>query len=674
MSVRCTQCGASTTWDDDVGSAVCTSCGSLVDPSQSVLTSSLYGHQNDTSEPSLWDSSASTTLKSFRVGNNWDLAGQGKESRDRKNAVSTLAMLLTNPQLFGFQSHPLSLRSPCPTITYAMVEFIKSLAVSFNAPGLSPRAINLFNQVKAASNFRWGQKSRSVAAACLSIALRESNRPDSLRDIASVLNVPPTSVIREFTYISSTLNLTSSLIDPSVHISTLQAHITSVLKEQHREPRLPDILVKSLRTLCLRSVANTATSLSEVLARVSPDHDVLRLPVAPTACGIFLLALEAENRAVMNPLGDLAQCLGTRCHVSKAVVMARYKTIQDEVASWVEKVPWLDKYDSKKGRAKVPKRLVVARGLKDVIQFQEDIWQQQPMPSLELELTEDERKEDQCQSSQSLELASHPPKRRKLNHAVAQATQFLLNPLGTPVTISSNQKNLPSTASSYLPLATYILTNPSTSVTYKPPTRLQLLALDRGGVQENQIPDDELFAEGEFESLLRGADEVQMLRNLFGWKEGEDQSEADKTLATKRKRKTKSEEDALAEDDDIIRGTALSPRKKSRLNMEALAQFMDGHNDDDLFQVGGLDSSLMGLEEVIHSSDVDINDAPYDNFSMDDNVSITVQTPPPTRRRRSNMMRNTEEVDADEEVVIDGWRPPTPDHRAAYSRYEEEYD
>ena len=87
MPESCSQCGASTAWDDDVGSAVCTSCGSLTDPSQSVLISAQYGNQNDTSERSLWDPSASTTLKSLRAGNNWDLAGQGKESRDRKNAV-----------------------------------------------------------------------------------------------------------------------------------------------------------------------------------------------------------------------------------------------------------------------------------------------------------------------------------------------------------------------------------------------------------------------------------------------------------------------------------------------------------------------------------------------------------------------------------------------------------
>jgi hypothetical protein len=102
MPVGCSQCGAATVWDDAVGSDVCTVCGSLADPSQSVLTSSQFGNQNDTAEPSLWDSSASTTLKSLRARNNWNLAGQGKESRDRRNAVRRL----------GNPSHRI-LRNPC---------------------------------------------------------------------------------------------------------------------------------------------------------------------------------------------------------------------------------------------------------------------------------------------------------------------------------------------------------------------------------------------------------------------------------------------------------------------------------------------------------------------------------------------------------------------------------
>jgi transcription factor IIIB subunit 2 len=86
MNVRCVECGGSTAWDDEAGSAICTTCGTLTDPSQSILTSHLDLPHN-TNFDGLWDPAAPTTLKSFRTGCNWDLPGQGNDAKDRKNNV-----------------------------------------------------------------------------------------------------------------------------------------------------------------------------------------------------------------------------------------------------------------------------------------------------------------------------------------------------------------------------------------------------------------------------------------------------------------------------------------------------------------------------------------------------------------------------------------------------------
>ena len=551
-----------------------------------------------------------------------------------------------------------------------MAEFIKSLAVSFGATGLSPRAIALFNQTRSATNLRWGKKSRTVAAACLAIALRESNRPDCLRDLGSLLKVPPTLISREFMSVTSALKLSLSPVDPTIHISTLQTHLAFTLTE--RASDLPVTLLAALRTLCLRSATNTAISLSQVLMRLSPDHDVLRLPVPPTACGMFILALESENRAALNPLADLAECLGSRCHVAKSVVMARYKIIQDEIALWVQGIPWLDKYESKKGRAKVSKRLVVARGLKDVIQFQEEIWQQKMMPTPELELSDDGDEQSPCLSP------SRPRKRPKLNHALSEATRFLLDPLGTSVSSTvpapPNETRLSSEKpSSQLLLVAYILANPA-SLTGRPPTRLQLLALDRGGVNEDQIPDEELFADGEFEKILRTEEEVEALRETFGWKEDDDIDETI-TLSNKGIGKTRVKRAAPSTEDEILQGSAFSPRKKSRLNMEALARFLGGDGNV-IVEDDTIDSSLMGLEEVVNQSDEEEARFGYDgqiDIDEDDDPRIVVESSlSPPRKRPSNARRGQE--DADLEVIIENWRPPTPEHAVSDSRYEEEYD
>ncbi|KAF5330721.1 hypothetical protein D9619_005579 [Psilocybe cf. subviscida] len=651
MSLPCIHCGSPTLWDDSISSAVCTECGSLADPSQSVLTSSSFVNMNDTSEPSLWDSAAPITLKGFRGGNNWDLVGQGKDARDRKNM-------------------------------FAMAEFIKSLAVSFNATGLSPRAITLFNQVKAACNLRWGQKARSVAGACLAIAFRESNRPDSLRDIATLLVVPPKSVSREFTYITTTLKLNLTLVDPSVHISTIQNYLAMSLKTS-RNGDIPASTLKALDGLCLRSAAKIAISLCDLLTRLCPEHEIVRLPVAPTACGIFLLALEAEKRTAINPLGDLAQALASSCHSTKSVVMARYKTLQDELAVWIERVPWLDKYETKGGRAVVAKRVVVARGLKEVIQFQDDLWRQHLRPSLHIQFDDVEQDTEwqQTEENSGMDSGHRLSKRQKLDHSLASASNFLLNPLGSPASSASSHQTTVRRNSSNLPLAAYILTNSSSSWTNRPPTRLQILARERGGGSETEIPDEDLFAEGEFEKMWRSPEEVELLKKTFGWDSIDDTTnEASKASADVPIRKARRTQ-VNSSDTTINENPA--PQKRSRLNMDALAQLLaddsgmeEGHLSDEESTVTNM---LIGMGQLIdesNSNDEHSEDEYANDYNDDLNPSIIMEGHTSASVPRRSRKRFASELDDDDaECAIDNWRAPTPDYMGDDDcRYEQEYD
>lgn len=559
-----------------------------------------------------------------------------------------------------------------------MTEFIKSLALSLNIPGLAPRTITLFSQVKAASNLRWGDKSRSVAGACLSIALRQSNRPDFLRDIASVLKIPTVALTREFNSVTSLLQLTLSSVDPSVHIPTLISHLTSALREHQHEFGLPTSLMKALLPLCLRSVANTAVSLSQLFARLNPEHDIFCLPTPPTACGIFMLALEAENRAILNPLSDLAQCLGARCHVAKGVVMARYKTIQDEIALWIEKIPWLDKYESKGGRAKVAKRLIVARGLRDVISFQEEIWQKTVRPSLTLDLGDNGNKGEEDISG-SLDI-SRPRKRQKVSHDLVRATNFLLNPLRhtTPVskvtTFTGNVSGASPT--NELSLAAYILA--TSTFVCRPPTRLQLLALNRGGANEEQIPNEDLFAEGELEKMLRSEGEVQLLRERYGWKQGEDTKldEAD-ALCKRSKNPREKHSKAVSEGMEVDKfGKAVQiPRKKTRLNMEAMALFLAGKTDEE----GGLEEDTIddiGATVMMSLADLDGSSEDEDEEIIDLGSFYNHENGRNLDEGYSSRLEPIQFMgeDADKEIVLEYWRSSTPTRGGTDSRYEEEYD
>ena len=86
MSGRCEECGACTIWDPDVGSAICVECGTLADPTQSVLSSHLDVVDTSGREFAPWSNVPGGNT--IRGRNGWALGGQDKESRDRRNTVS----------------------------------------------------------------------------------------------------------------------------------------------------------------------------------------------------------------------------------------------------------------------------------------------------------------------------------------------------------------------------------------------------------------------------------------------------------------------------------------------------------------------------------------------------------------------------------------------------------
>lgn len=85
----CPECGGTSVWDDDVCSSICTTCGTLSDAAQFVLSSHTELHESSLRQfqPPSWLSSSSAPLKDIHK-QGWNLAGQHKEARDRRNTVS----------------------------------------------------------------------------------------------------------------------------------------------------------------------------------------------------------------------------------------------------------------------------------------------------------------------------------------------------------------------------------------------------------------------------------------------------------------------------------------------------------------------------------------------------------------------------------------------------------
>ncbi len=527
------------------------------------------------------------------------------------------------------------------------LDFIESLARSLNATGLSPRAMTLFRQAKEAIQFRWGRKAKLIAGTCLAVALRQSDRPDCLRDIAYLVEEPFPAVSQAFISVTNALGLTLSRIDSGAYIPILQQHISSLV--QGSSGSLPPALSLELSSVSLNAVGNTASSLSDLLARIGTSS-VTQYPTPPVACAIFIISLESELRGTLKQLGPLSGILGTRLNVGKGAVMACYKAMQDALASLVNNVPWLDNYETNKGRAKVARRSIVARATKDIISFYDDSWKEAKRPRLDIIDEDDHQYQQRDMAADSAdEECSVPRKKRKLQQKGHQAIQFLLDPLtgslpksvhsGPPGNTGVHKSTPPETKH---PLLTYFL---SANATSAKPSRLQLLAAERGG--PDGISDDELFVDGELENLMRSEEEIKVIAAVYGWgKEGEvsdSETQVQQNADMGDRRKFTSQNDSRGGE------------KRSRINLEALARFLnDGDSQDDEPLAG-----LLGPEF----------DDPVDGFEPQ-MEELENQTPEPSDDQLSLACPTT----SSEEIVIEDWRPPSPGNCISNERYDEVYD
>ena len=426
-----------------------------------------------------------------------------------------------------------------------MQDFIKTISCKLANPGLTPRAVAIFTQAMNTGQYHWGREAKLTAAASVAIALRELHKPDSIRDISFLIDDSLKSIERAFMRVVNLLNLEIPRLDPALHLISLQSHLHTLINPPEGPSPLPPTLLKVLKPLSLPTVIQTATSLAILSHRLTSSLSTSPMP--PTLCAFLMLALEAEIRTSLPHLGELAQLLGTRFGFAKGIVMSRYKTVYDLVEEWVREVPWLDQFSiDEKGRSKLSKRIIVARGVKDVLQFQEEIWRRkveaQGKLDVEIDLDDDDcRRDDETFSSATESSSSRSkrgphevgmPDRRKRHKSEHQgldeASRFLINPLHSSLpkfddshspsndATAATQKT-PSSQTPHLSLVSYLLTSSPTSLSlsYKP-TRLQLLTAERPGGVES-IDDSELFGDGELEGFLRSDGEVAGLKEALGW-------------------------------------------------------------------------------------------------------------------------------------------------------------
>lgn len=102
MSSDCLECGQNTQWDDELGSFVCTACGTLSNSTQITLASHVDSYETSSGHEGAyaWDL-GNPTLKSIRNKDGRALSGQGKEVRLRQNMARSLIIVFQRTLIIG---------------------------------------------------------------------------------------------------------------------------------------------------------------------------------------------------------------------------------------------------------------------------------------------------------------------------------------------------------------------------------------------------------------------------------------------------------------------------------------------------------------------------------------------------------------------------------------------
>jgi transcription factor IIIB subunit 2 len=267
-------------------------------------------------------------------------------------------------------------------------------------------------------------------------------------------------------------------------------------------------------------------------------------------CALLLLALEAHARPPrpMPHVLVLASQLGAALGERSAAVMARYRVLVNIIEAGAVRVPWLANANSP-GSKHIARRSRVASAVLDVLQFREEVLQAEIAEGggpihIDLEAVGDAGDEEggdigrnetrldalfsevEQKTTKTTRIMSHGPgvcvmarttatqerKSKKRRTATFQAASFLLDPLADIAP-----------ALTAFPHTSYLLSSDAGVRSDVLPTRLQLLAAERG--ETDAVRDDELFSEGELEGIVIGTDEkarwerekrAQAMRMIWG--------------------------------------------------------------------------------------------------------------------------------------------------------------
>ena len=426
-----------------------------------------------------------------------------------------------------------------------------------------------------------------------------------------MLSEPVVALKRTQLHLLPHLNLTLPRTNPCVHLPALTSHLSVLASTSPTS--LPKDSLAFLRPLlsatALQSVMRTARMLYDLTtleSRISTGTSA-----GATACALLLLSLEAHAgppRAIPHALVLAAQ-LGAAIGARGAAVMARYRILMDVIEADAARVPWLAGA-SATGSKRVSRRSWVAKAVLEVLQFhnqleQAEITQRGGPIGVEIEGDDDEdgvelKNQGEDEAALDAQIATVELKMTDCTGSMSHTYRDTRLTTGTtvgPVHTYKKPRTATTQAASFLldPLAhcaparatlahtTYLLSSDTASESAVPPTRLQLLTVERGNAEA--IHDEELFSDGEMEGIVIGTDEQA----------GEERERRARALQM-----VWGDEDAEEELDVETVQTGERKKRKERVDMNKLATFLDS---DDPFVALGIEEPSPSDEEGDEAGD-----------------------------------------------------------------------
>ncbi|KDN42153.1 hypothetical protein RSAG8_07011, partial [Rhizoctonia solani AG-8 WAC10335] len=365
-------------------------------------------------------------------------------------------------------------------------------------------------QAMRKGKFRWGRGAERVAGASICIALRETGKAESIREVAVHIQCRQDYLARTYRRVATLLGVKIEPMDPALLVSQIWNYIQECLTTS-TPPSLPTELSKFLSALTSlgQAIIDLAHQLSNLTLRVSLTQG---RQASLVACALLMVSLSGEAGKPIPKSGVLASVLGERFGGSARSISDRIREIERLIEDWRHELPWADTDLPTNSRKRTIK---IASWIKDVVNFKDALWSKQIeavahahySPSVEDE--SDEEEDDM--SSRAGSYCTAGSKRSSETQSTSGSKRPHLDrgyyDSGRPrAYVVEQSRRRPSPQETILAS----LLNP---FSFSPtPVSSALGSTWEGLKNGDNIADEDLFEEGELEGFIRSESDINALR------------------------------------------------------------------------------------------------------------------------------------------------------------------